>query len=167
MEIMNLDKKQFALKLQLEIIWWIITIIITFMVIYPILNNMIKYDFLYSNIVFVVVFITYSRLLFLLKHSFLAHWQWVKFALIFVSIPLIFKLIEWIFNFQSFLQTEGLDSFLSYFKSGISEEARQAVLAYMRREFLFFGVAAVVSAFILPFRLLISFWRVYNKVGKV
>jgi hypothetical protein len=164
---MNLDKKQFYLKLQLEIILWLFTAIITFMVIYPILNNFVKYDFLYSNIIFVVVFITYTRLIFLLKYSLMAYAQWLKFILIFASIPLIFKLIEWIFNFQSFLQTEGLESFAQHFKTGLSDESKQSLLAYMRREFLFFGVAATISAFILPFRLLISFWRVYNKTGKV
>jgi hypothetical protein len=164
---MNLDKKQLFLKLQLEIILCLVTAIITFMVIYPILNNFVKFDFLYRNIIFVVIFVTYTRLIFLLKHSLISHVQWMKFVIIFVSIPLVFKLIEWIFNFQIFLQTEGLDSYNAYFKPGLSDKERQSLLTYMQREFLFFGVAATISAILLPFRMLISFWRVYNKTGKV
>ena len=164
---MNLDKKQFYLKLQLEIILCLLTAIITFMVIYPILNNFVKFGFLYSNILFIIVFVTYTRLIFLLKYSLISHVQWIKFLIIFVSIPLVFKLIEWVFNFQSFLQTEGLESYNAYFKPGLSDSTREALLNYMKREFLFFGVAATISAIILPFRMLISFWRVYNKTGKV
>lgn len=164
---MNVEKKQFALKLQLEIIWWIVTAIVTFMIVYPILNNMVKYSFLYDNIISILVFITYTRYIFLLKHTFLAQWQAAKFVIIFASIPLVFKLIEWIFNFQSFLQTEGLQSFSEHFKSGINYEAQQTLLTYMRREFLFFGVGSVIVGILFPIRLLISFWRVYNKSGKV
>jgi hypothetical protein len=102
-----------------------------------------------------------------LKHTFLAQWQAAKFVIIFASIPLVFKLIEWIFNFQSFLQTEGLQSFSEHFKSGINYEAQQTLLTYMRREFLFFGVGSVIVGILFPIRLLISFWRVYNKSGKV
>jgi hypothetical protein len=164
---MNIDKKQFSLKLQLELIWWLITAIIVFMVIYPIINNMVKYEFLISNIIFICVFITYSRFIFLLKHSFLAYFQAAKFVIIFMSIPLIFKLIEWIFNYQSFLQTEGLQSFSTFFKPNINFKTQQQLLNYMSREFLFFGVGAVIAAVVLPFRLLISYWRVYNKKGTV
>ena len=164
---MNIEKKQFALKLQLEIIWWAVTAIITFMVIYPILNNMVKYEYLTSNIIFVIVFITYTRYIFLLKHTFLANWQPIKFVVIFFSIPLVFKLIEWIFNFQVFLQSEGLQSFAVHFKSGISSASRDQLVNYMRSEFLVFGVASTVAAIVLPIRLLISFWRVYNKSGRV
>ncbi len=164
---MDIEKKQFALKLQLEIIWWIVTAILTFMIVYPILNNMAKYEYLNINIIFAVVFITYTRHIFLLKHTFLAHWQPIKFVIIFASIPLVFKLIEWIFNFQVFLQSEGLQSFSLHFKSDISPETRDQLVEYMRREFLFFGVASTIAAIVLPIRLLISFWRVYNKSGRV
>jgi hypothetical protein len=164
---MNLDKKQFYLKLQLEIILCLFTAIITFMVIYPILNNFVKFGYLYSNILFIIVFVTYTRLIFLLKYSLISHVQWMKFALIFVSIPLVFKLIELVFNFQSFLQTEGLESYTAYFKPGLSDKTRESLLNYMKTEFLFFGVAATISAIILHIRMLISFWRVYNKTGKV
>jgi len=164
---MNLDRKQFILKLQLEIVWWIVTAIVTFLIVYPILDNMVKFQFLYANILFIVIFITYSRFIFSLKHSFLAYWQWVKFTLIFLSIPLVFKLVEFIFDFQSFLDNEGLQSFSSYFRDGISFKQQQNLLNYMKREYIFFGVGSVIVAIILPFRMLISFWRVYNKTGNV
>ncbi len=164
---MSLERKQRILKLQMEIIWWILTVIITFMLVYPIINNMVNYQFLYANIIFIVIFITYTRYLFQLKHTFLAYAQVVKFILIFATIPLVFKLVEFIFAYLDFLETEGLNTFDAYFRKGLSVEKRNQLLAYMSREFLFFGVASVIVAVVLPFRLLISFWRVYNKSGKV
>lgn len=164
---MSLEKKQWMLKLQLEIIWWIVTAIITFLLVSPIINNMLDYQFLYSNIIFIIIFITYTRYFFLLKHTFLARAQILKFVLIFASIPLVFKLVEFIFAYQDFLDTEGLNTFDAYFREGLDIKARERLLAYMSREFLFFGVGSVIAAVILPFRLLISFWRVYNKSKKV
>lgn len=163
----TLEKRQFTLKLQMEILWWVVTAIIAFIVVYPMANNMIRYDFLFPNILFVLIFITYTRLIFLLKHTFLAYWQIAKFVLIFASIPLIFKLVEYIFLFQDFLEIEGLQNFEAYFDNTLDREERETILNYIRREYLFFGVGSVLSAIILPFRLLISFWRVYNKKGNV
>ena len=164
---MNLDKKQFSLKLKLELIWWVISAIIVFMVCLPIMNAMDRFDFWISNIIFILVFITYFRHIFFLQHSFLAYWQPVKFILIFASIPLIFKSVEWVFNFQDFLQTEGQQILNSQFKAGVSVNEKLRIINYLNTQYLFFGVAAVISAIVLPFRLLISYWRVYNKLGKV
>ena len=60
-----------------------------------------------------------------------------------------------------------LISFSTYFREGIAFESQQNLLNYMRREYVFFGVGSVIAAVVLPFRMLISFWRVYNKSEKV
>lgn len=155
--------KQLALKIQLEIIWWLVTGVVAFLVVRPMLDKFVDYEFLYANVLFVVVFITYARYIFLLKHTFLARLRIVKLLLIFASIPLIFHLVENISAFQNFLDNEGLVSFQNYFEPGLSYEEQQSLLTYLRQEMIFFGVASVVTAVIMPFRMLISIWRVYNK----
>lgn len=155
--------KQLALKIQLEVIWWLVTAVIAFLVVRPILNKFADYEFLYSNILFVVIFITYARYIFLLKFTFLARLRVVKLLLIFASIPLVFHLVEQISAFQAFLDNEGLVSFNRYFEPGITFEQRSNLLTYLRQEMIFFGVASVVAAVIMPFRMLISIWRVHNK----
>lgn len=159
--------KQFALKIQLEIIWWLVTAVIAFLVVRPMLDKFVDYEFLYSNVLFVVVFITYARYIFLLKFTFLSHVRIVKLLLIFASIPLVFHLVNEISAFQNFLDNEGLVSFNRYFEPGITFEERKSLLTYLRQEMIFFGVASVIAAVIMPFRMLVSIWRVYNKKGTV
>jgi hypothetical protein len=167
MNDLAIKKSSFSLKMQLEIISLLITALLTYLIIYPLLNSFSQFQFLISNIFFIVIFFTYSRYLFLFKHTFLADFQWAKFAVIFISLPLGWYLVENLQNFQIFLDDEGLGNFEKHFKTGIDYEQKQTVINYMRREMIFFGSSAIIAAFILPFRLLISFWRVYNNTGNV
>lgn len=155
------------LKIQLELLAWLLTAVATYLVIYPILGGFSNFEFLYMNVLFVVVFITYTRYTFLLKHTFLAHFQVGKFVVIFASIPLVFYLGQCIYYFEEFMGDKGLASFETYLNPAISYDEQQAALNYMSREMVFFGTAAIISAIVLPFRLLISYWRVYNGEGKV
>ncbi|MCP4441354.1 MAG: hypothetical protein GY810_20805 [Aureispira sp.] len=160
-------KKQQALKIQVELIWLLVTAVLIYIILYPMLNHFKEYRFLYGNIVFIAVFVTYTRYIFLLKHTFLAYLQPLKFILVFVSVPLVFHLIELLQGFQYFLETEGLMSIQPYFEEGTSTKTRESVYIYMSREMVFFGVASVIVAIMMPFRMLLSFWRVYNKTGRV
>ncbi|AFC24521.1 hypothetical protein [Saprospira grandis] len=163
----DLAKQQFQLKLKLELIFWALTLLLVGLLTYPLFSIMQDWSFVYANALFIVIFVTYTRHLFLLKYSFLAYAQWAKFVLIFASIPLIFKLIEYTFNFQDFMESEGLPSFTPYFYPEVGIKQQQQLLDYMKGEYLFFGVASIIAAILLPFRLLISYWRVYNKQGTV
>jgi hypothetical protein len=54
-----------------------------------------------------------------------------------------------------------------YFIDKEDSAEKERLLQYFKTEYLFFGVSSVISAILFPVRLLISFWRVYNKTGKV
>ena len=155
------------LKIQIELLSWLITAIITYLIVSPILSTFSQFDYLYSNIVFVVIFLTYSRYIFLLPHTFFSHWQTGKFLIIFASIPLVFYLVNALMAFEEFSNDEGLRLFEKYLNPNTSYEAQQASLTYMRREMMFFGSSSIIVAVLLPFRFLLSFWRVYNQTGKV
>lgn len=155
------------LKLQVELISWLITAIIIYLVVSPILQTFLKFEYLYINILFVAVFVTYTRYMFMLKYTFLGEWQKGKIFFIFLSIPLVFYLIQFIQGFEEFIGDEGLRNFEQYFNPNKSYEEQQAALNYMRREMMFFGTSATIVAILLPFRFLISFWRVYNNTGRV
>lgn len=155
------------LKIQLEVIWWVLTVGIAYLVVMPLLNIFTDFQFLYGNVLFVVIFVTYTRYIFLLKHTFLAYLRPVKIFLIVASIPLIFHLVEQISSFQDFMDSEGLLSFEKYFRPEVTAEEKQYVIQYLKREFLFFGVASVITAALMPFRMVLSIWRVYNQKGTV
>lgn len=164
----NLEKQRLG-KLLMELIWWLLTGVIAWMVTQPLWSKFVQQHFIYEVILFVIVFITYTRYLFFLKYTFLARFQAMKFILIFASIPLAFYLIQLFFNYQDFLekQNDGMVEFQSYFKEGITFNEHYETLQYLTKVYSFFGLSAIIAVIISPFRLLISYWRVYNKTGRV
>lgn len=156
-------------KLAMELIWWLITAVVAFMVAQPLWGDFVKHDFIYETIAFVVIFITYTRYLFGLKYTFLANFQVLKVLLIFISIPFIFYMVQVFFAYQEFLegQSEGMIEYDSFFREGITFNERHDLLTYLTSVYTFFGIGAILIVFLSPFRLLVSFWRVYNKTGNV
>ena len=156
-------------KLTMELIWWLISAIVVIKVVQPLWKEFVRYDFIYELIMFIIIFITYTRYLFFIRYTFLAHAQIVKIILIFLSLPFIFYLWEVFFNYQSFLekQMEGMIEFEIYFRSDINFVERNETLQYLSTMYNFFGCSSILAVFISPFRLLVSFWRVYNKTGRV
>jgi len=146
-------------KIQLELLFWFFTILVTIAVLIPIYTNIPDYPFWLANIVFIITAITVTRYLFLLKYTFLAKRQILKIACVFLCIPLIFYLVQEINYFQTYLDEEGIDSIVGH----IPYQSRDTMVEYMRSELLLFGTMAVISSVIFPFRLIISVWRTHNR----
>jgi hypothetical protein len=60
------------LKGRLELIWWTFTILAVVAVLLPIRLQTQGYPFYLANAIYVVIFITFSRYAFFLKHTFIA-----------------------------------------------------------------------------------------------
>ena len=125
-----------SLHFRLEIIWWIFTLILAGGILYPILKEVDDYPFLMINIIFVIVFITFTRYIFLLKHTFLAKQQLIKTAIVLISIPIIFMLVNEINLFQTFLDENGVEGLVGDLPFG----KRDNIAKFIRAEMLFFGV---------------------------
>jgi hypothetical protein len=156
MTVMN---KKNSLHFRLELIWWIFTLVLTATILYPILRIVDDYPFLVINIAFVIIFITFTRYIFLLKHTFLAKQQLLKVGIILISVPVIFMLINQINLFQTFLDENGIEGIVGSLSFG----RRENIAKFIRTEMLFFGVGSVISSIILSLRLVISVWRTINK----
>lgn len=146
-------------KLALELLWWMFTGLIVILVLFPIYTEVEAYPFWVPNIVFIVAFITLTRYIFLLSFTFIARRQGLKIALAFLSLLLLFYLIEQLNTFQTFLDEEGPRAILGWHPTGEQEE----LIAYVRSEILLFGVGSVISSIIFPFRMIISVWRYRNR----
>jgi len=153
-----MDKKM-ALSLRLELIWWIFTFVVLAGVLYPILTKISSYPFLLTNSLFVIIFITFTRYVFLLKHTFMAHKETIKVVIVLIIIPIIFYLVSEVNYFQTFLDERGIDSFMQE----LPYEKQHGLANYIRSEMLLFGVGSVIITIILPFRLILSVWRNRNK----
>ena len=164
----NLQKQRLS-KLVMEVVWWGVTAIAAFIIVQPLWAYFQRYDFIYELIWYSIIFITFARYILFLKYTFLAHFQIMKFILIFVSLPLIFYMVQEFFEFQDFLerQNSGLEEAQIYFKEGMGFQDRYSILAYLSKAYTFFAIAAIITVIMTPFRMLKSYWRVHNNTGTV
>ena len=161
--------QQFRLKIILEIIWWIATALIVLAVIFPITSVFKNYPFLQANIIFIVIFITFTRYIFLLKNTFLARLSWLKVILLIGCIPLVFTLISMFYGFQTFIDEEGTQSLFSleYLKEQVPIRNQEGLAGYIKTETIFFAVGSIITTILMPFRMILSLWRTYNTEDKV
>lgn len=147
-------------KVILEVVWWIATIIIVALFLLPIYTSVgAKYMFFVPNVFFIVLFVTYTRYMFLMKHTWLADNKWAKVVLVFVSIPLFFYASDALFNFQDFVDRDDHISMLNH----LSPDRAMEVSKYIKYQFLFFGTGGMMVIFMFPVRLIISIWRKLNR----
>lgn len=147
------------LQIRLEIIWWLITIVAVVAVLFPIYNVKADYPFYFSNTLFVVAAITFARYIFLLKHTFLAKRQWLKVFIAVACIPIFLYLLKEFNFFQKIAGDIGLEEMFAH----LSLEGQLTFAKYTRTEMLFFGTASVITAALMPLRMVVSFWRTHNR----
>lgn len=155
----KMDTTKLRLSGLMELIWWIMTALVVVVILFPVFENVPEYPFWTYNILYITLFITYTRYIFHLKHTWLARLFWLKIIFIFTSIPVTFLLIEGINSFQVYLDEVGINDFLGH----LSNVQQQSLATYIRTEMIFFGTAAVIGSILWPIRLIISIWRVRNR----
>jgi len=147
-------------KVVLELVWWIVTAIIVALFLLPILNYVGgEYEFYLPNIFFIVLFVTFTRYIFLLKHTLIAKNKIVKLILIFLPIPLFLYSMDALYDFQSFLDNGEHIKMLSH----LAPDTAMNIAKYAKYQFVFFGTGAILVIFLLPVRMIISIWRGINK----
>ena len=150
---------QRALKIRLELAWWVVTLVIGFGTLFPLRKYLEHYPFLLANILAIVVFITFTRKIFLLKYSFLARAQVLKMLLMVLCIPVFFYFINQVNAFQTVMDEQGVDALL-----GPAQAFEKLDLArYARTEFVFFAVGSIIATVAIFFRMIVSIWRYRNR----
>jgi hypothetical protein len=149
--------------LLLELLWWALTGLFTLLVTLPILLSPIYFPFWTNNILFVLTFVTTTRYLFLLRFTWMAYLIRIKVVLFFLAIPFVFFLIQEVHAFQVFLDERGMEVIVGE----LPLERQDSMMAYIRSEYLLFGIGAIVGSVVLPFRLLQSVWLLYNRKDRV
>jgi hypothetical protein len=76
-----------------------------------------------------------------------------------VAAILFFVLTTALIDFRNFIEEEGLQTLVGHLH--VKEQTR--MMHYIKSEMIFFGVGAIIAGFILPFRMVISLWRVRNR----
>lgn len=146
-------------KLKVEIIWWIFTAVLTFIILLPILQKAPSYPFFPENAFFIIAAVTFTRYIFLLPITLISHLKWIKLAMIAIAAILFFVMSTALSDFRNFLDERGLQTLVTHLH--VTEQTR--VINYIKNEMIFFGVASVISGIVLPFRMLKSLWRMRNR----
>jgi len=141
-----------------EGLWWIITMIIATLVMLPIILHTRDFRFLTSNILFVLVAVTWTRYIFLWSTHPLARSRPFRYVLLVICIPAIIYSVGALNDFQIFIDDYGLTPFTDHLRL----DRQRSIAKYIKNEYIFFGVASVISSLALPIRLLISKWRQRN-----
>ena len=143
----------------IEAVWMLISLVIAFVVVLPVFMYGVAFPYMKMNLMFVTGFITFSRWLFLWKFTPYAWYKIWKLALIFLMIPVIFIGINQFYDFRLFLDEIGLQELLSDF----NENEQYSLSLYIRSEMIFFGTAFIISAILVPFKMIWSIWKQYNR----
>jgi glucan phosphoethanolaminetransferase (alkaline phosphatase superfamily) len=145
-------------QLELELIWWVFTLILAIGVLYPITSQVKDYPFLVINIFFIIVFVTFTRYVFLLKHTFIAKKQLIKLFLILLCLPTFLYTVNGINFFQTYIDENGFRSVVG----DLPYSQQDSMMKYIRSLLLFFGVGGAIVTVVFAIRLIISVWRYRN-----
>ncbi|MDX1479498.1 MAG: hypothetical protein R3301_17415 [Saprospiraceae bacterium] len=151
------------LKVRLELIWWLFTAVLVLAVLSPLLINQVVLPFLWVNVLFVVIFVTFTRYIFLLRHTLWARKMWPKFLVIAVSVVLFFVIVTALGDFNNFVEEVGLQTLVDH----LPASRQYNLIRYIQSEAIFFGVGSAIVTVIFPLRMLISIWRTRNTPDRV
>jgi hypothetical protein len=146
-------------KIGLEALWWVATLLATLLILFPILHQTNVYPFTVINSISIIAFITLFRYTFFFKYTLIARRQYLKLVLVFLSIPIIFNLINNLNFFITYLDEFSHEAFLGH----LNATTRSNLETYIKSEMLLFSVGSIVAAILFPFRLIVSIWRQRNK----
>jgi hypothetical protein len=147
-------------KLTIELISIVITVVLVILFLLPIHDKIgDQYPFYVENALFIIVFFTLMRYLFLMKYHWLANLIWVKVVLVFLSVPILMYLIDNVYDFQSFSDEVGIYTIME----NLETSKQKALASYIRNEMMFFWTGAFICALFLPIRMIVSLWRMKNR----
>jgi hypothetical protein len=149
---------------KVEILAWLFVLIFCILILGPIyIKSGPNYSFYLQNGLSVFIFLTFTRILFLLAFTPFSRSNIVRFLFIACAIPLFMLQLDNLYDFQRFIDEEGT---IAFFK-GNYQPGDYNFGRFIRYQFIFFSVASLVSIAAMPVRMVISFWRTANTKDRV
>ncbi len=142
-------------KLSFTLIAWLITALLVLLIMLPIYSQIgLDFPFYFENIIFIIIFATFTRWIFMMKFHWFSHNTKVKAVLVFAVIPLILLVVDSLWDFQRFMDEDGIYSIMDALPA-----SRQSGLAqYIKTEMTLFWAGAFISSILLPLRMIASIW---------
>ena len=142
----------------IEVIWWLITAIFVYVILLPVPGAFSGFSFLFHSIFFIVAFITLVRYIFLLHLTPIKNYKPAKVVLIFLSVPFVFMLVQFLNNFFIYVDEHGYEALVNHVNLNTSKDV-QRTARYIQTIIVFFGTASVIAAILLPIRMVVSLYK--------
>jgi len=84
-------------------------------------------------------------------------------VIIALALVSVFVIVTLIGDFNNYLEEVGLQEVVGH----LHASRQYRMIRYIQGEMLFFGVGSAVALTVLPIRMIVSIWRIYNNTGKV
>jgi hypothetical protein len=146
-------------KLNFAGLWLLVLILLPVLILWPIYSNNVLFPFYFYNILIIITPVLFIRYIFFLKFTFIEGTIVPKLLLI--PIAMVLGIYSYIIlnDFIDFYNNNGI--YYSLEKFNIDKQ--EFIGNYLFRQYIFFGSFTILTCIVLPFRMLISVWRVYNK----
>jgi hypothetical protein len=152
------DMTKFAMILRFNLLWLFVTALVLAGFSLPILMVDFEFEMWIEHIVFIVTFMVAFRYIFFLRHSWIAHLQYVKISIFFLCLWGTFLLIDAFFDFRTYIDEDGLQSALIE----LPHVDQDSLSRFITQEMLFFGIGSIISTIMLGLRMIHSVWRWHN-----
>lgn len=127
-------------------------------VLWPVYSSQTDYLFYFENILLIVLSVLFVRYIFFLNFTWIRNTIIPKLILLFAGIVSAVYSFIVLNDFMGFYSDNGI-----YHSLDSMELSRQYFLGnYIYSQFVFFASFTIVTGLILPVRMLVSVWRVYN-----
>jgi hypothetical protein len=146
-------------KLNLAGLWILAMLLLPVILLWPIYSNDLDYPFYLNNFLFIVTPLIFFRYIFFIKFTFIESTLVPKLLFIPLAMVLIIYSYKGFNEFINFYNDNGI--FYSLEKFDLRKQ--DFLSKYINRQYIFFAILTMIASIIMPFRMLISVWRVYNK----
>lgn len=147
------------MKILKEILWIIISLVLSLLVQYPILR-VIEYKFFAANTLVIFISIYYLRMAADMKNMFFVKNKWFRYLFfsfnLFLFVFIITRVQKLVILFDVFSITAFAENVVI-----LSPLKESNIMNYINNEFLFFGVFSLVAITVLNVKILVSFWKKY------
>jgi len=132
-----------------------ITIVMILLVLLPIYTQIgNQYQFYTENIIFILLFVTFTRWIFLTKHHWFSHSTKFKVFWVFAVIPILLYVVDSLWDFQRFMDEDSIMSIMQ----NLPAKSQSGLASYIKTEMTLFWAGAFISSIILPMRMIMSIW---------
>lgn len=147
-------------KFVFELTWWLITLVLCVIFLYPIYSAIgEQYLFYLDNVIFIILFVTGFRWIFFTKYHWFAEMNKVKLVMIFLTIPLLMYLIGSLWDFQAYLDEYGMYTMMEE----LHTDHQRSLSRYIKTEMIFNWIGATICFVAFPFKMLRSIWMLKNR----